>query len=1451
MSDRPEIDPNSRPAANWHTPRGGARRLTIVPPTATPAVRKVAALPKTLSKAPASDGAWHLPERTTFSTDDQVSVKVREASPGIRPEDLLAQVLNIGTRPATQVMAAAVGEDLRPEDTDFAPKPTPKVADAEAATVEVAAVTGEAASPLPLDTLELGGLAALGALDDHDEQEKMQALAAALPFDGDDEEDNFSVSEYMTALDLEHTGSKSQDADTVPLNPGDISPTAQAALRTRVEQASQLLPKTVEESAADYAKRMAAQFAGGDAPTLDMPADESASDVAARMARELAGDASQSATVTLTPEEETLSEKFRQTARGVADLRERFQRGEMTQDEVQQRQRDYQIYDERTQDWWMMGIESGVWYRFDRPSNQWLEAQPPVPLTRPATPTATGQFTADEILSGSLPYLPQQGTGQEFSSLPQVNYSGDIGTPIPRPGQPEFDPNMTIVGDVASMNTLPNAAVTMQGMSYVDESSFTMPMQTVPMTPVIDNYDYQSQQASAPDYNYQASPTFEKLGQGETQRRVSALGIVALIFAGLLVFGVAAGVLVVILWYNNTVSPYAEQIAGLATYKPSFQTARILDANGDEIVELNSQDGGARRVIPLTQMSPFVLHAVISAENDSFYDDAGYNPFAIGRAFLENLGSGEITSGASTITQQLARNLILRDTTTSASRKATEIAIALEISRIYSKSEILQLYMNETFFGNQSYGVEAASEFYFGIDAADLNLAQSALLAGIISSPALYDPVVNFQDADAAMRVVIDRMIETGCLQFQHGTYVDGDPFCITPSTFVDYQGERAQLFIDNNDGTYGGLLALQLADVETRRYLPRAAQFKYPHFVNYVQAQVEQAFGANAMFQRGFTIYTTLNPRIQDVAELALRQQVAALVNNGVNTGAVMATDPQTGAIRAMVGSPDFSNEEIDGQVDNTRTWQQPGSAIKAVVYTAALEGGPTGYLTPASILWDVPSSYPIAGQQPYQPVNFSNVFYGPTPLRAALQNSYNVSAVKAYEFIGNDKFVNTAQRMGLNFLPEAIFGLPSALGANEVRLIDMMKVYGTLANNGQQVPLYTIDRITEDVNGTTLEVPLPERAAVTQAITPQIAYLMQNILSDDNARAPQFGARGPLTLANLGIPTQGYVGAKTGKSNDGRDLWTMGFTNNTVVGVWLGTYDNSPTVGVSGSTAPAQIWNRVLSEAITGRAPAAFNNPGGVVQNTICRDTGTLAGSTCSNRTTEIYVQTQPPPNDSQGYVQALNIDSWTGYVANEWCPENVTAQTFANISDPFALNWVVNTPQGRQWAQLVGLPQNLAQAPTVACSQGQVLPSIFINNPSNNQQVTGTLTITGQISAPDFNRYDLEFATAAAPTTFTRITSNTQQFPSAGSTIGTWDTTTVPNGSYILRLAAYSNTSGFVYKTVTVNIANVQPTPTPLPLATPTANFVFPTAIIFGTPSPLPFDNAISTATATLAP
>jgi membrane peptidoglycan carboxypeptidase len=607
--------------------------------------------------------------------------------------------------------------------------------------------------------------------------------------------------------------------------------------------------------------------------------------------------------------------------------------------------------------------------------------------------------------------------------------------------------------------------------------------------------------------------------------------------------------------------------------------------------------------------------------------------------------------------------------------------------------------------------------------------------------------------------------------------------------------------------------------------------RIRYPHFVNYIQSQIEQYFGTDEMFRRGFEIRTTLVPRIQDTAQDALVRQIQALVNNGVNTGAVIATDPRNGAILAMVGSPNFNDQEIDGQVNNVFTWQQPGSAIKPVVYTAALEGfsvnGTPTYFTPATILWDVPVTYPTT--PPYSPVNYDRTFHGPTALRFALANSYNIPAVKTYAAIGAQRFQETAGRMGLRFLDEAQFGLATALGADEVRLYDMAQAFGTLANNGVRVPTFGIVGIT-DASGA--EVPLPERTGPVQAVQPQIAYLMQSILSDNEARSAAFGLNSGLALPAY----PGLVGAKTGTSNDSRDLWTMGFTRGAVVGVWIGRVDNNPTVNTSGLAA-VPIWNTVMQAVLQGTSPEPFTNPGGVVEQQICGDTGTIydpnVTQNCTAVRTELFLVNQPPPPASQAFIQTVPVDTWTNLRANQYCPDHIRTGTFATIDDASAIQWL-NTPQGAAYAQQLGLTTPIEPLPAGECSPSTVQPQVRITSPTDAQQVTGVVQVLGTVTANNMNRYQIEVASINQPENFTLVygPSAAQQ---PNGVLGEWNTTSFPNGVYRVRLAVFANDGGYIYKTVQIGVNNIPPTDIPLPTAiVPTPDFGS-TTIPFDTPIP----------------
>ncbi|MDE2635410.1 MAG: transglycosylase domain-containing protein [Chloroflexota bacterium] len=1051
---------------------------------------------------------------------------------------------------------------------------------------------------------------------------------------------------------------------------------------------------------------------------------------------------------------------------------------------------DYQrlLYEAMVQDeqgvWWMIDAENEDWYRHDPDRNQWEVGYPAA--LREYEGGQSASFNGDETLTE---YDLPSTLGAPKAGEPIYDERGvKIGTT-----PPTKDELYTVPGTAALADEIPGQQPTLPGDAQLTG--------TIPAAAQADPSSVIPRAIDA-DFALGASPVVQELLETRRSRRTRLLMTV---LAALLMLGLAGGIIaagVVMMWYRDTVEPFADGIAALANYSGAYQTARIFDSQGNLLAALNSEETGARTAVPLEQISPFMIHAIVSQENERFFDDPGFDPVAIVRAFMQNVSGGGVESGASTITQQIARNLVLKDRDVTVQRKLNEILVALEIANRYDKNFILALYLNEIFFANRNYGVEAASNFYFGHSADQLNYAEAALLASIVPSPVQHDPVENRATAIAAMRSTMRKMIDIGCLQFQHGDWLERGPFCI-----ID--GAEDDLVKTNAAGEIaGGLAILQIAEIETTRFQQGEFQVRYPHFVDFARAAVVAELGEEALFQRGLSIHTTLNPALQETAAAALSDHARGLKSaaTGVHTGAVMVTDPATGAIRAMVGSHDYYESE-SGQVNNALTFQQPGSAIKPFVYMAALQEAEGRYLTPASIIWDVPLVEDLGAGGIYQPQNVDRKFHGPVSVRSALQNSYNVPTVKIFrDYVGAGRFANTADALGLQFPDDSFISLASALGANEVSLYDMMRAYAVLANGGARVPLYAIERITESVDGEHVEIPR-ERPAGEQVISPALAYLMQNILSDDGARAPSFPAGSNLTLARAGIATPNTVAAKTGTTNGGRDLWTMGFTRSAVVGVWLGTSDNTPTYNTSGYRSAAPLWNTIMAAATNWYPPRPFENPGGVVAREVCRTTGTLGFPTCPEPTTDLFLHEQYPPAPETGFLQRVAVDSWTLLRANEFCASHVTERNFVAVSDAAALDWLNNSEAGRQFAQSLDLALPVKPPPQAGCAQGQQLPLINLSSPNDGAVLRGAVELRGQVSAPDFDKFELLYASAAAPETFYPISASLVQMPQYGSPLGVWDTVAaqVPNGETILRLAADSRSGGFIHFDLNVTVDN----------------------------------------------
>ena len=514
-------------------------------------------------------------------------------------------------------------------------------------------------------------------------------------------------------------------------------------------------------------------------------------------------------------------------------------------------------------------------------------------------------------------------------------------------------------------------------------------------------------------------------------------GLIAIVFAIVLI-GLLAGSYFVYQYYS--IASTLPDVGDLRNRASQFETTRILDRNGQVLYEILDPNAGRRTYIPLSEISPNLLAATIATEDKEFYTNPGFDPIAIVRALWQNYVTGGQGGGASTITQQLARALILSPEERSqrtVTRKAREIILAAEITRRFTKDEILELYLNEIYYGNLAYGVEAAAETYFGKSAKDLTLGEASFLAGLPQSPAIYDIYTNSPTTLIRQQQVLVLMFEMssqqGCIKVSNSE----TPVCVDP------------------------IAATQAAD-EMKVYSFRAPSFdaKYPHWVNFVRAELEKLYDAQTIYRSGFVVYTTLDPVMQDKAQQLVTDQVAAMVDNNTHNGALVAIRPSTGEILAMVGSPDFNNDAIAGQINMADSpTRQPGSSMKPFTYVAAFEKG----WTPSTLIWDVPTQFPDGANPPYEPRNYDGKFHGGLTVRLALANSFNIPAVKALEFVGiyddpntpeKEGMIGMAQRLGITSLTRDDYGLSLTLGGGDVSLLDMTSAYSVFANGGQRMP-------------------------------------------------------------------------------------------------------------------------------------------------------------------------------------------------------------------------------------------------------------------------------------------------------------------------------------------------------------------------------------------------------------
>ncbi|MFZ2887310.1 MAG: transglycosylase domain-containing protein [Minisyncoccia bacterium] len=597
---------------------------------------------------------------------------------------------------------------------------------------------------------------------------------------------------------------------------------------------------------------------------------------------------------------------------------------------------------------------------------------------------------------------------------------------------------------------------------------------------------------------------------------------------------ICAGVFVA--WAFFATVPSIETIENRAV----AESTKIYDRTGN--VLLYDVHGAVRRTeVPFEEISPFIRNATVAIEDDSFYQHNGFRPMAFLRAILVNLHlrAGYRGQGGSTITQQVIKNTLLTADKTPI-RKAKEIVLAMKLERIASKDEILNIYLNETSYGGTVYGVEEATQYFFGKAAKDVSLAEASYLAALPQAPTRYSPYGSHRDElEERKNLVLSRMLDLSYITEEEHT------------------------------------LAMQ---EQVQFHKKEEAGIKAPHFVFYVREYLEGKYGADVVANEGLRVITTLDWDLQQKAEEIVAEHAPRMEANfrATNTG-IVAVDPKTGQILAMVGSRDFSDPAY-GQVNVTTSRRQPGSSFKPFVYATAFEKG----YTPETVVFDAQTQFSTAcapsdvanGEDPcYSPQNYDGLFKGPMKLRDALAQSQNIPAIKTLYLAGIQESIETARDMGITTLTDAArYGLTLVLGGGEVTLLEMTSAYGVFANDGIRNPPTGIMRVLDNSNETLEEYEQQE----SRALDPQIARQISDVLSDNVARTPEFGANSPLHFP-------GYkVADKTGTTNDFRDVWIVGYTPGISVGAWAGNNDNSPMERKIAAFIIAPMWHEFVEYAL-----------------------------------------------------------------------------------------------------------------------------------------------------------------------------------------------------------------------------------------------------------------------------
>jgi penicillin-binding protein 1A len=692
-------------------------------------------------------------------------------------------------------------------------------------------------------------------------------------------------------------------------------------------------------------------------------------------------------------------------------------------------------------------------------------------------------------------------------------------------------------------------------------------------------------------------------------RRVSLMFIFFLIICSF-VIGTGTGVLVAL--YKNM--PRLEYF----DYNPSL-TTKIYDVNGELIADLYYIENRVR--VPISQIPQHLQNAVIAIEDERFYEHQGIDFRSLIRAVVIDIKTGSRAQGGSTITQQLAKNAFLTHEKTF-TRKILEALLAIQLERKYTKNEILELYLNEIYFGHAAYGVEAAAQTYFGKNVWELNLEECAVLAAVPKGAAYYSPFFNMESAIERRNLVLSKMEELGYITPEEARIAKAKPIEVLPSPNIKTQ--------------------------------------KASYFIDQVVAQLLERYGSQLTYRGGLKVYTTLDLRLQKIAEETLLSYLPEWETNEEGViqpqGAIIVMDPHTGYIRAMVGG-----RGTDKYNRATQAMRQPGSLFKPFVYATALEQG----YTLASIIDDSPVSYKNADGSIYAPTNHDNTFQGPITFRKALQESVNVAAVKLLDSLGIRNVWNLVQALGITTLNRNDdYNLAFALGglSRGVTLLEMCTAYSVFTNQGIKTEPILIEKVI-DKDGIVLEQNKPKRSVLTQ-LSSETLYLMNSVLQGVVKSETGTGRRANIS----GLPQ----GGKTGTSDNNTNAWFIGFTPNLIAGVYIGNDAQNRPLQYQGRTITsgdaAQIWANIMKRAMEiidiGEFPTLPEN---IINLQVCTETGLLPGPTYNGTVyNEIFIRgTQPDIICNYYRASTAKVCKETGKLATSFCPSSsVVTKRYFNV-------------------------------------------------------------------------------------------------------------------------------------------------------------------------------------------